>query len=400
MLSHTYLPAIGGIENYLREVGKVLLKNGHRPIVICRRHLSDLPEEETIEGIRVIRHPDFPVPRSKLYSKHTYLTEQIASWLRESSYCRDGLALCRYPHYQYVLSSLTGHCPCAYLPASVWPALAPLTVSAGSIKERFFAWLWRKQVSTLERVALEKASRVIVFSRNMRDQLESFYGIDPDSVVINPPGVDTNRFRPRPPDSELLRSLNLRPETPRVLFLGRFSPEKNLVFLVRSLSPLLRAGKVNLLLAGEGPLKLTLKRKINRMKLGAAVRVVNPMVKPEKTYSLADIFVSASRYESFGQSILEAMASGLLVVALKHSPPRIMAAASEIIEEGASGFTIPEDGTALRAKVEDILSSPRLREEMGKRGREICRERFTWDGHVSRILSELLRVKTGETQNA
>jgi glycosyltransferase involved in cell wall biosynthesis len=388
MLSHTYLPAVGGIENYLREVGKVLLKKGHQPIVICRRHLSDLPEEETIEGIRVIRHPDFPVPRSKLFSKHLYLAEQIAAWLRGSPYGREGWALCRYPHYQFALSSLADCCPSIYLPASVWPALAPLSTSAGSLKERFFELWWRRQVSFLEKESLQRASRVAVFSRNMIDQLKNLYGIEPKTVIINPPGVDTDRFHPGPPDPVLLRSLNLPPETPLVLFLGRLSPEKNLIFLVRSLSPLLRENRAILIIAGEGPMKLAIERESKKLGCSDSIRLVGSTEGPQKFYAIADIFVSPSRYESFGQSILEAMASGLPVVALKSSPPRIMTAAEEIIEEGASGYAIPEDGAALREKIEALLNSPPLREAMGRKGREICLERFTWEDHVSGLLNE------------
>ena len=130
LLSHSYLPARGGIENYLREVSRCLLALGYRPAVICRGG-PGLAAEEVIEGTRVIRHPDFPVPRAKLFSKHLYLAGRIAGWLQESPYCRTGWTLSRYPHYQYALSALDGRCPGMYLPAAIWPALAPLSAAAG-----------------------------------------------------------------------------------------------------------------------------------------------------------------------------------------------------------------------------------------------------------------------------
>jgi glycosyltransferase involved in cell wall biosynthesis len=385
LLSHSYLPARGGIENYLREVSRFLLALGYRPAVICRGG-AGLAAEEVIEGVRVIRHPDFPVPRSKLFSKHLYLAGKIAGWMRESPYCRTGWALCRYPHYQFALSALDGRCPGIYLPAAIWPALAPLSAAAGGGKERFFELFWRRQVTFLERESLRRADRVMVFSGNLRSQIERYHAIEPKNIVINPPGVDTVRFQPRPPDSDRLLSLNIDPEKPRVLFLGRFSPEKNLLFLLRGLQPLLRGSRCCLLLAGDGPLRRPLEKEIRRRRLEASVRLVPPPGRPEDIYSLGDIFVSPSRYESFGQTILEAMASGLPVVALKSSPPKVLTAAAEIIEEGASGYTVFEDPEDLRAKIEELLPSPALREDLGRRGREICRERFRWEKHVNNLL--------------
>jgi len=272
-------------------------------------------------GIRVIRHPDFRVPRRKLFSKHTYLADRIAAWLRENHYCRDGWTICRYPHYQYALSALNLDSRSIYLPASVWPALAPLAVSAGNIKERLFARAWRGQVANLEKKALNQADRIVVFSRNMRTQLEGYYGVKPENIIINPPGIDTDRFRPRAVDPEMLRRLNLKPDIPRLLFLGRFSPEKNLSWLLRAVLPLLEEEKAILLLAGDGPLRGSLENEIRRSRIGRAVKLLPGTDKPEMIYPLGDIFISPARYESFGLVILEAMATGLPVITLKNSPP-------------------------------------------------------------------------------
>lgn len=387
LLSHSYFPARGGIENYLSEVARILLEQGYRPTIICRRQRPGLAKEEEIAGVRVIRHPDFPVPRNKLFSKHLFLTDQLSSWLREKPFCREGWAICRYPHYQYALSSLPNRCPAFYLPGAIWPIQARLAVSGRGIKERFFAWKAVKQVATLEKHALATTDRIVVFSHNMRSQMKNFYAIDPSQVVINPPGVDTDRFRPGNPNPELEASLNLRSGTPRILYLGRLSPEKNLIFLIRSLSALLKQNRALLLIVGDGSAKRTVKQEADHLRCSHSIRMVNATSQPQMYYSISDVFISPSLYEPFGQNILEAMASGLPVIALRSSPPRILTAAEEIIEEGVSGYTIAADPDHLRAKVEELLSSPQLRARMGQRGREICGERFTWERHCRRLLA-------------
>jgi len=399
LLSHSYLPARGGIENYLRELALRLLEQGLRPAVICRGG-AGMEAEEEIEGVRVIRHPDFPVPRHKLFSKHLYLAGKIAGWLRDTPYCRTGWSLCRYPHYQFALSALEGGCPGIYLPAAVWPALAPLSAAAGGLKARFFELWWRRQAAYIERESLRRANRVMVFSRNLRSQLERFHGIDPQTVTVNPPGVDSERFRPRSPDKGIFRSLELDPRRPRILFLGRLSPEKNLIFLLRALSPLLREDRANLLLAGDGPLRSALENEIKRLDLGSAARVLPPTERPEDLYPLGDIFVSPSRYESFGLTILEAMASGLPVIALKSAPPKVLTAAEEIIEDGRSGYTVSKDPAELRNRVEELLASPASREKMGQAGREICRKRFNWGNHLRELRRTAERLEAGNGRRA
>lgn len=388
-LSHSYLPARGGIENYIREVGRQFLERGYRVGVICRRFKPNLAEDEEIEGIRVIRHPDFTVPRHLLLSKPRYLAGMIARWLDDAAILREGIVICRYPLYGYALSILTGHVPSLYIPASIWADLASRMIPPDRIKERLFARLWKKQMIFMERTALEGADRVVAFSRNMSDQLRDAYRIDRERIVINPPGVDREKFSPSPPSPELIKELNLNPAIPVILSLGRLSPEKNLSFLFDALAPLLKTEKITLLLVGDGPMKTKLKKDIRRSGLVGSVRLTGMVQRPEQYYSLAQIFVSVSRYESFGQTMLEAMASELPVVALKDDQAAIRVAAGEIVRDGETGYLVPDNPSFLREKIELLLADEELRRKFGARGREICRERFSWERHIVGLLTLL-----------
>jgi 1,2-diacylglycerol 3-alpha-glucosyltransferase len=223
----------------------------------------------------------------------------------------------------------------------------------------------------------------------MSDQIQASYRIDRELILINPPGVDLKKFSPTPPNPELVRELNLNPSIPVVLSLGRLSPEKNLPFLFDALAPLLKAGKITLLLVGDGPMKKKLEEDIHRSGLEASVRLAGLALRPEAYYSLARIFVSVSRYESFGQTILEAMASELPVVALRDDRPGIMVASAEIVGAGKTGYLIPDNPAVLREKIELLLEDEELRREFGLRGREVCRERFSWDRHVDGLQTAL-----------
>jgi glycosyltransferase involved in cell wall biosynthesis len=385
-LSHTFYPARGGIENYLAEVSRRALALGHRPAVVCRRHLPDLPEREEWEGVEIIRHPDFSFSPLSLFRKPVAFAERLSRWLAAEGLVRDGIAVCRYPHYGAALGALPGAAPAVYLPAALHVHLAGLAVRGGSLKERLFFRFWKKQIRELEGNALRSASRIMVFSRLLGKALAEEYGIPAEKMEINPPGVDALRFSPGERSDALARTLSLPPGSKIVLALGRLSPEKNIPFLIASLRPLLRARACALLLIGDGPSRTEVEKIRKEQGLEREIILAGQTDHPEGYYRLADVFVSASRYESFGQAILEAMSSGVPVVALKNSPPTVRVAAGEIVEDGRSGCLVAEDAEALGAAVGRLLSDEGLRRRLAAAGREVCRTRFTWERHLEGIL--------------
>jgi glycosyltransferase involved in cell wall biosynthesis len=297
------------------------------------------------------------------------------------------MAICRYPHYQAALGSVPAAAPSIYLPPAVLLTQIALALREEGWKERAFFRLWEKQIRAVERRAIEGARRIVVFSRVMRDQLESAYGVSPARVEINPPGVDTGKFSPGEKNPDLARRWGLDLRVPVVLCVIRLSAEKNLSFLVESTAPLLKSDRCRLLLVGEGPSRARLEAKTREMGLEGKVVFTGRADFPERYYRLADVFVSPSRYEPFGQVLIEAMASGIPVIALKSDPPRISTAAEEIIEDGGSGFVVPEEPVVLRQKLELLLGNKELRLKMGEKGREICLKKFTWEKHLSGLLA-------------
>jgi len=98
-------------------------------------------------------------------------------------------------------------------------------------------------------------------------------------------------------------------------------------------------------------------------------------------YASADIYVTASLYETFGYTILEAMAAGKPVVATRTGP------IPELVEHGVTGLLVPpSDPNALAEAMIELLRNPSLRAEMGSRGREKAASLFS----VERVLGQTL----------
>ncbi|MCX7805942.1 MAG: glycosyltransferase family 4 protein, partial [Planctomycetota bacterium] len=107
----------------------------------------------------------------------------------------------------------------------------------------------------------------------------------------------------------------------------------------------------------------------------------------------SDIFVSTSEGEPFGRALVEAMAAGLPVVATASG------AKAEIVEDGATGFLVPQGSIgAMASACERLLGDAELRRGMGERGRARARESFDVRRTAREIVAiyrEILAVRTG-----
>ncbi len=145
-------------------------------------------------------------------------------------------------------------------------------------------------------------------------------------------GVDLARFDPAQRSEELRASWGLAPEDPLLACVGRLAPEKNLDTLLAAYQAFkARRPSARLLLVGDGPLRQPLQQRcpdaiFAGQQSGAALAA---------HYASADLFLFPSLTETFGNVTIEAMASGLPVLAFGY------AAAAELITDGEQGRLVP-----------------------------------------------------------
>ncbi|MQA97605.1 MAG: glycosyltransferase [Streptosporangiales bacterium] len=174
-------------------------------------------------------------------------------------------------------------------------------------------------------------------------------------------GIDLGRFRPRtgaPP-----RARFHLPERDTALFVGRLDAEKSLDTAVRALPA---AGDLQLVLAGTGNQRAALERLVARLGVGDRVFFLGhvPDAELPLVYAAADVFVMPGIAELQSIATLEAMASGLPVVAAD------AVALPHLVRPGHNGrLFAPGDAAALAGHLRDILGTPGLRTAMGRAGR-------------------------------
>jgi glycosyltransferase involved in cell wall biosynthesis len=174
-------------------------------------------------------------------------------------------------------------------------------------------------------------------------------------------GVDTARFHPERRDEALRDSWGAGPDTPVVLSVGRVAPEKNLHVVIDAYRALARrVPQARCVIVGDGPGR-------------AALEAANPDVIFAGTrrgdelaafYASADLFVFPSLTETFGNVVLEAMASGIPVVAYAE------AAAREFIRNGQNGIRVaPGNEGGLIERAATLGADATVRMAMGHAAR-------------------------------
>ena len=174
-----------------------------------------------------------------------------------------------------------------------------------------------------------QATGTIVACADLSDQLQS---IGVKNIRILGRGVDSRRFSPEHRSAELRKNWGAARNELIVLYVGRLAAEKNLNLAIDAYRAMQQHSRVaRFVLVGDGPLRAALQAQHPDL-LFAGVRTGEELA---RHYASADIFLFPSETETFGNVTLEAMASGLAVVAYDY------AAAHHHIRQGANGVLVP-----------------------------------------------------------
>ena len=223
-------------------------------------------------------------------------------------------------------------------------------------------------LTPLRRAALRSARAVVANSESLARLSES---ADPVPVRVIPNGVDADFFTPDPHNRAMVDPVF------RILFVGRLHKQKNVAMLLRVLADLRErtTTPMHVDIVGDGPLRKQLAHLAQA--LGLAPQVVwHRWCGKEQVasmYQRASCFVNPSFYEGMPNTVLEAMASGLPVVASD------IGGHSELVVSGVTGFLFdlakPDE---LRGSLIKLSQSSELRRTLGAAARRAALARHSW----------------------
>ena len=240
-------------------------------------------------------------------------------------------------------------------------------------------WL-HKPIMAYLRKFHNRTQRTMVPTEALRRDLESS-GFRNLAVVAR--GVDTKQFNPQRRDESLRRQWGLEPEDLVVACVGRLAPEKNLGVLIDAFEAVQSTGaRARLVLVGDGPMRAELQARCPDA-VFAGQRTGEDLA---AHYASADLFLFPSLTETFGNVTIEAMASGLPVVAFNY------AAAAQLIRSGENGVLVGRgDIEAFASAAVELANHSSRRRILGERARHSACE-AGWDGVVLRFESVLAAV--------
>ncbi len=196
-------------------------------------------------------------------------------------------------------------------------------------------------------------------------------------------GVDVRRFDPAK------RTAGLLPGDLNVLYAGRLTKEKGAELLAAAfLAARAKDPRLHLVLAGGGPAEGYL-----RERLGDQATFLGWLAGDElaRVYASADMFLFASRTDTFGQVLLEAQASGLPTVAVAVGGP------TGLIRDGETGLLCPPSADALAEALLGLAARPLTRARLARNALGAVRER-TWDAALGRLADGYRRVLDGQAR--
>jgi glycosyltransferase involved in cell wall biosynthesis len=366
IVTETYPPEVNGVAMTLGRMVQGLLARGHRvSLTRPRQHAGDMPPASAMETTTLVRGLPIPgyaglkfgLPATRLFRRQ---------WRAE-----------RPDVVQVVTEGPLG--------ASAISAARDLGIPVVSefhtnfhAYSRHYGFAWLEDLVALHLRRLHNRSRMtLVPSHQLGVDLvrRGYRGI---RVVAR--GVDTRLFSPARRSDALRASWKVAGDDLVVAHVGRLAPEKNLPLVLSTFEAIQRfAPRARLLLVGDGPLRKKLAQ-THPQHIFAGMRHGEDLA---THYASADLFLFPSMTETYGNVTLEALASGLPVVAYR------MAAAAELIRHGDNGMLAAPGASDqfVRAAL-DLVTRPGVRQRAaGAAPRSVAM--LDWDLIHDRLVAAL-----------
>ena len=211
-------------------------------------------------------------------------------------------------------------------------------------------------------------------SADMRNALIRMTGIEPSKIVTILNGIDLAKFR-KTPGSITRMLLGIQPEELVIGTVGRLAQVKNYELLIQAISEASHAGvHPRLLFVGDGPSRSRLESLTEQHHLEKQVLFLGDRSDVPELLNIMDIFVLPSFSEGLSNSIMEAMAVGIPVIASD------VGGNPELVSHGETGFLFPScDATALTQQILELVEDSEKRHKMGALGQKRMEELFTLD---------------------
>ena len=225
--------------------------------------------------------------------------------------------------------------------------------------------------------------KILATSKMEQEQYKNYFPLlDMDKVELLPNGIDLDTYKVLPAEGQFRKEYGIKKEEKIVLYLSRLYSTKGLDILIQSISEILEDKPfIRLVIAGpDDHYQDKLEEMISQLKIEDRVLITGPLYgkKKDEAYRDADIFVLPSQTESFGNVVVEAMASFNPVVVTR------TCGVSEWLNPDNS-VVINYDKLELKRALVDLLNDNDKRIKMSQNARKKVMSTFNWDKIVDEL---------------
>lgn len=380
----------GGMNVYLREVGRELGRMGVEVDIFTRSHpREEPPRRELGPGVRLI-HLAAGEPLTAKEDLYLHLPEFALNLQRFQE--REGHHY-HLIHSHYWLSGWVGN-----ILKNRWKVPHVITFhTLGEMKTRSGAGGQESQLRLeTERQEIAQADLIVANSRREKEDLLRFYGVSPSRVEVVPCGVNADLFHPLNKE-QARRTLGLA-EPKILLYVGRLDPLKGIDLLLQAAALLEDNQDLRVIIVGgdeqDEKERLRLRLLAQGLGLGDRVTFLGSVTQERLNllYNAASACVMPSYYESFGMVALEALACGTPVVATR------VGALPVAIRDGETGFLLPWHCPEPFAEKLDLLLTSKTLQHGFRQAARASVMGFRWSLVAGRMLT-IYRRLIGELQS-
>ncbi len=377
MMTNNYKPFIGGVPISIERLTKALREQGHRVVVFAPRYSRLETEQDGEED--VVRYSTL----SQRFYSDTVLPNPLDPVLDET-FSKEEFDVI-HVHHPVLIGKVAAHLSAKYNIPLVYTYhtqyeqyldyAGPIHwLSRGAEKDNLLGRLRSRGSRAIKQELapwylsgfMRRCHTVIAPTEGMKRAFELQYGYTYNcqaDLAVLPTGLTAESYHPDGGVAGEIRQRYSRGDMPLLVTVSRLGHEKNVPFLLRCMARLKKTlPDFRLMVIGDGPQRKEYMDLCEQLDIRQQICFLGSLPNQEIAAHMAaaDCFVFASKTETQGIVILEAMAARTPVVALRAS------GVEDLVEDGVSGYLCPEEEDAFAEQLLRILQSEPLRDDLGE----------------------------------
>ena len=367
-INYEYPPIGGGSATACQQIARTFAQRGHR-VTVLTAGIGSLHGTVTEDAVTIVRM------RALRKSPHQSGVIEMASYILLASWHAVRLARAHQIDSMLAFFSVPGGIVARWV--NLWTRI-PYVVSlrGGDVPgTEPHLEIFYRVLQPLRRDTLKHAKAVCAPSRGLKALSEK---TDPFPVQVVPNGINTDLFRPEP---------ERRAKVPTLLSVGRLHAQKNVSYLLNLVAALKNKTEVRAVIIGDGPERPGLEASAAALRITDSVEFAGwlPREEVREAYQSASFLVHASSYEGMSNVILEALGSGLPVIASQ------IPGNTELIQDNANGFLFDpaSDPAQLVDRISPLFQDQTNWDRLSAAARATIENRFSWN-HAADLYEKLL----------